>query len=205
MINKIKLSENYNIYKTFDPEFSFIKEECLKYAYLNDSMVQHRKIENKPNSVWVEINPKCFLNINNKIKKHIEEISKRKFKNYAEHYWVYTQTKHHKLEWMHQHLLVHPHGRSNIKTDYTFTYYLQTPKDITGDEGHLIFETEDKMRHKFLPNEGDIFIFPADIRHTAVPTPNSKIDRIVYAGNLCLDVENQVIYNNIISGNLQLI
>ena len=42
--------------------------------------------------------------------------------------------------------------------------------------------------------EGDFFIFPADIRHTAVPTPNSEIDRIVYAGNLCLDVENQVNY-----------
>jgi predicted 2-oxoglutarate/Fe(II)-dependent dioxygenase YbiX len=98
------------------------------------------------------------------------------------------------MEWMHQHLLVHPPGRSNIKTDFTFTYYLQTPKDIKGDEGHIVFETEDKIKHKFLPQEGDFFIFPADIRHTAIPTPNSELDRIVYAGNFCLDVENQVKY-----------
>jgi hypothetical protein len=97
---------------------------------------------------------------------------------------------------MHQHLLVHPPGSTLIKTDYTFTYYLQTPTDIKGDEGHIIFETEDKVRHKFLPQEGDIFIFPADIRHTAIPTPNSEIDRIVYAGNFCLDIENQRKYTN---------
>jgi hypothetical protein len=38
---------------------------------------------------------------------------------------------------------------------------------------------------------GDIFIFPADIRHTAIPTPNSEKKRIVYAGSFCIDILNQ--------------
>lgn len=194
MKSNIKLSKKYTIYKSYDDNFQNIKQECLKFVKLNNEMSLLSKMEVKQNTIWIEIKSKCFNYINDKVKKYIEEISNRSFINYAEHYWVYTQTKGFNLEWMHQHLLVHPPGSTSIKTDYTFTYYLQTPTDIQGDEGHIIFETEDKVRHKFLPQEGDFFIFPADIRHTAVPTPNSEIDRIVYAGNLCLDVENQVNY-----------
>jgi predicted 2-oxoglutarate/Fe(II)-dependent dioxygenase YbiX len=194
MIQEVKLSPKFIIYRGIDNEFQNIKEECIKYSKINNSLVIYSKTQTRDNSIWMEINAKCFLQINSKIKKFVEEISGREFTNYAEHFWVYTQTKGFDMEWMHQHLLVHPPGRSNVRTDYTFTYYLQTPTDIKGDEGHIIFETEDKVRHKFLPQEGDFFIFPADIRHTAVPTPNSEIDRIVYAGNLCLDVENQANY-----------
>ena len=175
MVQLIKLSDKFTIYKSHDENFPNIKNDCIKYAKLNDSLVIHPTPQNKNKS-------------------HVEKISGKKFKNYAEHFWIYTQTKGFNLEWMHQHLLVHPPGVSLIKTDYTFTYYFQTPTDISGDEGHIVFETEDGVRHKFLPQEGDIFIFPADIKHTAIPTPNSELDRIVYAGNLCLDIENQVNY-----------
>jgi predicted 2-oxoglutarate/Fe(II)-dependent dioxygenase YbiX len=194
MIQELELSAGFTIHRGHDNEFNEIKDECIKYAKLNDSFVVYSKSQTRDNSIWMEINAKCFLQINEKIKNYVEGISNRKFTNYAEHFWIYTQTKGFDMEWMHQHLLVHPPGRSNIKTDFTFTYYLQTPKDIKGDEGHIVFETEDKIRHKFLPQEGDFFIFPADIRHTAIPTPNSELDRIVYAGNFCLDVENQVKY-----------
>jgi hypothetical protein len=196
MISNIELSKKYTIYITQDSNFQNIKKDCLKFVKLNSEMSLLSKMEDKQNTIWMDIRTNCFNYINDKVKKHIEEISNRNFVNYAEHYWVYTQTKGFNLEWMHQHLLVHPAGSTLIKTDYTFTYYLQTPTDIKGDEGHLIFETEDKVRHKFLPQEGDIFIFPADIRHTAIPTPNSEIDRIVYAGNFCLDIENQAKYKN---------
>ncbi len=37
-------------------------------------------------------------------------------------------------------------------------------------------------------------MFPADILHTAIPTPNSNKERIVYAGNYCLDIFNQPNY-----------
>ena len=194
MVQLIKLSDKFTIYKSHDENFPNIKNDCIKYTKLNDSLVIHPTPQNKNNSIWVEIKSECFLTINNLIKSHVEKISGKKFKNYAEHFWIYTQTKGFNLEWMHQHLLVHPPGVSLIKTDYTFTYYFQTPTDISGDEGHIVFETEDGVRHKFLPQEGDIFIFPADIKHTAIPTPNSELDRIVYAGNLCLDIENQVNY-----------
>jgi len=98
------------------------------------------------------------------------------------------------LEWMHQHIEVHPPGRSKILTDYTFTFYLQTTDEIEGDEGMIVFQTEDGKKHKFLPQVNDIFLFPADIRHTAIPTPNSNKERIVYAGSYCINIFNQKIY-----------
>jgi hypothetical protein len=128
---------------------------------------------------------------NNQIKFSIEEISGKKLIHFAEHQWVYTQRRGFNLEWMHQHLEVHPPGRSKIKTDFTFTFYLQTTDEISGDEGKIVFQTEDGIQHKFLPEVGDIFIFPADIRHTAIPTPSSNKERIVYAGNYCIDIFNQ--------------
>ena len=186
MIKELTLSAKYSVWQS-NYKGIHSKEVFLKYVGINDKLATHTS----DNSICVEINSDCFNTVNNQIKKEIETISNRKFNNYAEHYWVYTQTKGFDMEWMHQHLLIHPHNRSSILTDYTFTYYIQTPTDTKGDEGCIIFETEDKVKHTFLPKEGDIFIFPSDLRHTAIPTPNSNIDRVVYAGSLCIDIENQ--------------
>jgi len=182
----IKLSEKFTIYVgRYNNEYSI--EEFLKYVDLNDRMAIHTN----DNSVWIEIETECFQSVNSYIKKQIESITNKKFINYAQHYWVYTQRKAFNLEWMHQHIQVHPPGRSNILSDYTFTFYLQTTDEITGDEGCIVFEDENKQRHKFLPEVGDIFIFPGDIRHTAIPTPNSEKKRIVYAGSFCIDIFDQ--------------
>jgi hypothetical protein len=189
MLSKIKLSDKYTIYKdTYNNKYSI--EDFLKLVEFNHENV----IQMNDNSVWVEIESDVFDSIKNQIKNSIEEISGRKFKNWAQHQWVYTQRKGFNMEWMHQHLYVHPPGRSKINTDYTFTFYLQTTDEIEGDEGKIVFQTEDGVKHKFLPKVGDIFIFPADILHTAIPTPNSNKERIVYAGNYCLDVFNQPNY-----------
>lgn len=182
----INISDKFTIYLgKYNYEYPI--EDFLKYVEINHSLVS----KNQNDSVSIEIKTDCFESINNYVKGHIEKISKKQFTNYAEHFWIYTQRLGYKMEWMHQHLQVHPPGRSNILTDYTFTFYLQTTTEISGDEGCIIFEDENKKRYKYLPEVGDIFIFPSDIRHTAVPTPNSKRERIVYAGSFCIDIENQ--------------
>jgi hypothetical protein len=185
-MESIKLSNKYTIYKgVYNNEYQI--EEFLKLVKFNHNNVIHTN----DNSVWIEIKSPVFDSINNQIRNSIEEISGKKLIHFAEHQWVYTQRKGFNLEWMHQHLEVHPPGRSKIKTDFTFTFYLQTTDEISGDEGKIVFQTEDGLQHKFLPEVGDIFIFPADIRHTAIPTPNSNKERIVYAGNYCIDIFNQ--------------
>ena len=185
----LKLSEKYTIYKgTYNREYSI--EEFLKLVEFNHNNVIHTN----NNSAWIEIESPVFDSINNQVKNHIEEISGKSFKNFAQHHWVYTQRKGFDLEWMHQHIQVHPPGRSKIQSDYTFTFYLQTTDEISGDEGKIVFQDEHGLKHKFLPKVGDIFIFDGDIRHTAIPTPNSNKERIVYAGSYCIDIFNQKQY-----------
>jgi hypothetical protein len=188
-MESIKLSNKYTIYKDkYCGNYSI--EDFLKLVEFNDKNVIHTN----DSDVFFEIKADVFDSINNQVRTRIEEISGRKFNNWAENHWVYTQRKGFNLEYMHQHLYVHPHGRSKIITDYTFTFYLQTTDEIHGDEGKIVFQTEDGVKHKFLPEVGDIFIFPADVRHTAIPTPNSFKERIVYAGNYCIDIFNQANY-----------
>jgi hypothetical protein len=182
----IKLSEKFTIYKgKYTGNYSI--KYFLKYIEFNDKSVY----DNSYNSVGIEIHSPCFDSINSQVKEHIEIIQNKKFVDYSEHYWVYTQKKDFKMEWMHQHIQVHPPGRTNILSDWTFTFYLQIPDDLKGDEGYLVFETEDKKLHKYFPEVGDIFIFPSDLRHGAIPTPNSETKRIVYAGSFCSDIWNQ--------------
>lgn len=185
----IKLSEKYTIYKSkYDGLYSI--GEFLKLVEFNHKNTIHTN----NNSVWIEIESPIFDSINNQIKKHIEEISGKEFTDYAKHHWVYTQRKGFNLEWMHQHIQVHPPNRSKIQSDYTFTFYLQTTDEIGGDEGKIVFQTEEGKLHKFLPEVGDIFIFDGDIKHTAISTPNSSKERIVYAGSYCIDIFNQKNY-----------
>ena len=117
-MNSIKLSDKYTIYTDrYNNEYHI--DEFLKYAELNDKFA----FDNSSNSVNIEIHTPCFNSVNNQIKKLIEETENVKFVNYSEHYWVYTQTKGFNMEWMHQHIQVHPPGRSKILSDYTFTFY----------------------------------------------------------------------------------
>ena len=185
----IKLSDKYTIYKgKYGNDYS--TEEFLKLVEFNHKNTIHTN----NNSAWIEINSPVFDSINNEVKQAIETISGKPFINWAQHHWVYTQRKSFDMEWMHQHIQVHPPGRSKILTDYTFTFYLQTTDEISGDEGKIVFQDEHGTKHKFLPEVGDIFLFDGDIRHTAIPTPNSNKERVVYAGNYCLDIYNQRSY-----------
>lgn len=185
-MNNIVLSDKFSIYKG-EYNWEYPKEEFLKLIEFN----HENTIHTNNNSAWIEIESPCFDSINKVIKDQIELITDRKIINYAKHNWVYTQRKDFNLEWMHQHLFVHPPGRSRILSDYTFTFYLQTTDEIEGDEGCIVFEDENKRKHKFLPQVGDIFLFPGDLRHTAMPTPNSNKERIVFAGSFCIDIFNQ--------------
>ena len=188
-MEELKLSKKYSIYKSkYNNEYpisDFLK--LVEFNHLNT-------IQTNNNSAWIEIESPIFDSINNQVKESIEKISHRKFTNWAQHHWVYTQRKGFDMEWMHQHIQVHPPGRSKIQSDYTFTFYLQTTDEIKGDEGKIVFQDEYGIKHSFLPNVGDIFIFDGDIRHTAIPTPNSNKERIVYAGSYCIDIYNKKNY-----------
>lgn len=188
-MEELKLSKKYSIYKnTFAGKYS--REAFLDLVRFNHLNTVHTN----NNSVWIEVESPIIEEVNRFVMNNITNITGRHMIDYAKHNWVYTQRKGFDMEWMHQHIFVHPPGRSTIHADYTFTYYLQTTDEIEGDEGMIVFEDENNKRHKFLPVEGDVFLFPADIRHTAIPTPKSVKERIVFAGSFCIDIYNQKTY-----------
>lgn len=185
----LKLSEKYTIYK-FRYNLTYSIAEYLKLVNANHDITIHTN----NNSVWIEIESPLVDSINEQVMRVIESITGVPFIHYAKHNWVYTQRKGFDMEWMHQHIFVHPPGRSKIHSDYTYTFYLQTTKEIEGEQGKIVFEDETGKKHSYLPEVGDIFLFPADLRHTAIPTPNSYTERIVFAGSFCIDIYNQKTY-----------
>lgn len=190
MLNKveeIKLSNKYSLFKTkyIGP---FTKSDFIKRVNQNESLYTDES-DRKLNSVIVHLECDEFKSVDDLIlnlfdTKNIDKIAKSS--------WIYTQIKEFKMEWMHTHEYLMSSNQTNLKTQWTYVFYIQIPNDLSNNEGNIIFKTEDGNLHSFKPNENDIFIFSGEIQHMAVPTINSKTKRIVYATNLSFDLDDTI-------------
>lgn len=70
-----------------------------------------------------------------------------------------------------------------INCEYVWTYYLETPNNCTGDEGHLILK-ENNETFSFLPEEGYLYTFESSILHRGQSAPSSTKKRIVIVANI---------------------
>ncbi len=189
-MEKIKLSDKYDIFKLrYDGYYS--KNNFLERVYQNKSLFANQ-IEAQSNSLLIQFECDEFNSLNKFIINKISELFSIDTTYVAKSNWIYTQTKNFKMNWMHTHEYLHSSNQTNLKTQYTFVFYIQIPSDIKNDDGNIVFKTEDGILHSFTPNEFDIFIFTGDLPHMAVPTQNSNEDRIVYACNLCFDFSNVI-------------
>ena len=183
-MKEIKLSEKHSIWRG-KYKGSYKTKDFLRAVEINKII----SIPTNNNSLWVEFNSVALQSVNVQVKTFLSSKDRRVFKNSAEHYWIYTQTKDYNQDWMHQHLNVHPGNRSRVKTDYSFTFYINQLDNLKEDQGMIVFKTEDDKIHKFLPKTDEIFLFPANLWHKAVPTPDHEEERIVYGGSLAFNVE----------------
>ena len=53
------------------------------------------------------------------------------------------------------------------------------PDNLEGDDGYLLFKTEEGEEYKMLPKEGDLVFFPASLSHMPKTNIKSKLERIV--------------------------
>jgi SAM-dependent methyltransferase len=74
-------------------------------------------------------------------------------------------------------------GDRGYTNGFSWSYYLQVPESLEGEEGHIQFANGDQGR-SFLPREGDLFCFPAGMLHRVRAAPKSIRERIVLAGNM---------------------
>lgn len=79
----------------------------------------------------------------------------------------------------------HDHSQIwGIENEWSVCYYVQIPNNIKDDEAKLLFKGYNGEITGFLPDVGDIVIFPANAVHMPVPTSKSTVQRVVFCTNL---------------------
>jgi hypothetical protein len=189
MIEKINISEKYFLYK-MKYNGSFSKTDFLKRVNQNKSLFVN-EIDKKSNSLLIQFECDEFTNLDSLVLNAISNLFSIDTTYFAKSSWIYTQTKDFKMNWMHTHEYLHSSNYTNLKTQFTFVFYIQIPIDMKEGEGDIIFKTEDSKLHRITPSEFDIFIFSGDLPHMAVPTQSSDENRIVYATNVCFDFQQR--------------
>jgi len=78
----------------------------------------------------------------------------------------------------------HNHTRMNGLTtmgEWTFVYYVTMPDKLSGDDGYIYFKEGDEVQ-SFLPEQGDLIIFPANLLHLPKVNPLSDKNRRIIGG-----------------------
>jgi hypothetical protein len=71
-----------------------------------------------------------------------------------------------------------------LLSDYSWTYYLDVPNNVSETEGHLSFKDDDSEPISFLPEKGYLYSFPSSLSHRPNEAPNSTNRRIVGVANI---------------------
>lgn len=180
-----KLSKKYTIYKTtYDNTFS--KEDFLKRIDQNESLYYSEtyKIQN---SLDVHVECEEFESVDKQALNFLRTKLFLSIDKFIRSSWIYIQIPGFKMEWMHTHDWIDSSNRTNLKTQWTYVFYIQIPPNLKNGEGDLIFKTEDGELHTFTPKENDIIFFPGDLPHMPTPTLCAVSDRIVYTTNINYD------------------
>lgn len=94
--------------------------------------------------------------------------------------WVYLSSKENPYTNYHKHTDM---IGLKSKGEWTWTFYVQMPDNLNGDDGALVFKIGN-IEKSILPNDGELFIFPAELYHKPNTNQSSTKDRIVLAGTM---------------------
>ena len=195
MMEQITLSNDVTIYKTkyVSPyPLADTLERIKTNVQLNKRTTDDRVHENVGPGIQSPLIVKCpeLDVILDRAVSICKDLHNEKTLGHLIHSWVaISRNDRTKILW-HKHIYFAP-PYNFIKTDYTFTYYLQMPDNLSGDDGMLLFKTNDGQIHKFLPEENDMFIFPPDLDHVVEWNRESTKDRVVVASNITFINQNK--------------
>jgi len=186
MIENIKLSDKFTIYKTtFKNNFS--KDDLKTRIEQNKSLYYENTMKNNHS---LEMNIECpeFREIDNFFMKCLETIDKLKINKFSKFSWIYTQTKDFSAQWMHSHKKLHRFDKSHINTQWVCVYYIDIPLEMKKGEGDLLFKDENDKFFSVTPKENDVVIFSGDIQHMTLPNQSSDTNRVSYVSNFNLKI-----------------
>ena len=183
---EIKIDSNISYYKT---KLDNIDNSLLiKDLKLNMNINKHTSVQS-PKEPGVQshiiIKTKTIEKLNQSIYDLIFKLLKYE-KNEVPYFtteWVYVSDKNNKYSRFHTHAF-----SSTLKKDldWTFVYYVQIPDIVNDNEGKLFFKTTNGAEFEYVPEEGDLLLFSANLLHKPEINPNSIKERIVYAGSFVL-------------------
>jgi hypothetical protein len=180
-MKEILLNDGTKIYigkiKNYNKEI-LLKQFKTNFQFNNAKATDNRRVSGRQSIVMIESNE-----INNLKKQSIDfikTISANESGMCYNHNWIYINDKDTDDIFFHNHLK--NKEISFLKNEWTYTFYLQMPNNLEGDEGYLLFKTDNGVINKILPEEGDVIIFPAYLLHTPTLAPNSTNERIVFGG-----------------------
>ena len=180
---EIKITDTVSFYIT---NLSTINNfELIKDLKFNMKVNKKTSIEsyNEPGiQSYIILKTKTIENLNNKIYKKIFNFLNYNLNDinpYLSTEWVYVSTKNNNWSRFHTHTF-----SDTLKTnlDWSFVYYVQMPDNLNEQEGKILFRTNEGVEVSYLPQVGDLILFPANLLHKPELNRSSDIERIVYAG-----------------------
>ena len=165
--------------------WEFNKEDILQKIYKNKSLLKQPNGNTSQNTDELMFCCKEFDSIKNFVVNQYFKLKKTEHVDYAVSMWSYIQTK----DLPPSNYIWHTHskldgGRTQLKTDYTFVFYVQIPPNLENGEGDLLIKDNNDSIHTITPKEGDIIFFSGYLWHVPTHTPTATIDRVVIAGNI---------------------
>jgi len=126
-IEKFELSKEQTIYKIYYNSL-FNKEDFIKRIYDNRCVIYKKRHKHVEDKFLIEC--KEFKSINRYVLDALEIIENKKIDKFAKSSWVYTQKKDFNMI-MHKHIFLEMGtNKTKLKTDWTFVFYIQIPKNL---------------------------------------------------------------------------
>lgn len=178
-LDKIKLSENITLHKC---KLEYNRQSILDEVYFTIDKYENTIIDtpNYPgtqtdlvvkNGEWHRISEKVSKII-------LEEFYKDTKTVYVVNNWMFLSNIKNTRTAFHEHLKM---KSLKVTGEWNYTFYVQMPDKLKGDDGHLVFKDDDN-EYSILPKEGELYIFDAKYLHAPKTNTSSDKERIVLAG-----------------------
>jgi len=180
-MNRVFNIDDVSIYKTKIDDFNQSKlVDELKYNIDINNDTIFPSITNPGIESSIVLTGGEISNINNIVIKLFDEFIYQSKNLYSFKNWVYLSSSENEYAGFHSHTKM---DRLKTKGEWTWTFYIQMPDNLKGDDGKLHFKINDE-EFSILPKEGELLLFPANVLHMPNTNTSSNKDRIVLAGTL---------------------
>jgi hypothetical protein len=181
MIEEIKLNNNISVYKT-KIKISDIAKLISDIKLNLDISIDTKKPTPKEPGIQstIVVSTPLIKELTEKIVNIFFETFKMDNTNpYTTMQWAYISDNKNLYSGFHSH---DKKKYANIPLEWTYTYYVQMPDNLEGDDGKLVFKLDDDTTQMILPDVGDLLIFPTSLLHMPNTNTKSELERIVFAG-----------------------